>query len=202
MAGAAGSRRLHVSERYIAPGGLPDIPVAPRDRFSRWGQDRPRLAWHPPQSSRARAAFTLGRCQGQFARLVHELVSRALHSAKPVLSRVAEALRPATVAGNAGGSPRLRAGKSVAGNVERRGRAPGNRGSPQYLEGARSLRPEVLATLLKNCHRIKVVRLSVSWAEELNLPWAAAARRAAGRRLGRARWTARLKDGTVLVLKA
>jgi len=70
------------------------------------------------------------------------------------------------------------------------------------MEGARSLRPEVLATLLKNCHRIKVVRLGVSWAEELNLPWAGAARRAASRRLGRARWTARLKDGTVLVLKA
>jgi len=70
------------------------------------------------------------------------------------------------------------------------------------MEGTRSLRPEVLTTLLKNCHRIKVVRLSVGWAEELNLPWAGAARRAASRRLGRARWTARLKDGTLLVLKA
>src|ERR1035438_5999963 len=38
------------------------------------------------------------------------------------------------------------------------------------MEGARSLRPEVLTTLVKNCRRVKVVRLCVSWAEELNLP--------------------------------
>ncbi len=69
------------------------------------------------------------------------------------------------------------------------------------MEGVRSLRPEVLATLLKNCQRVKVVRLCVGWAEELNLPWAAGARRAAGNRLGRGRWTARLKDGTLLILK-
>jgi len=70
------------------------------------------------------------------------------------------------------------------------------------MEGARSLRPEILATLLKNCQRVKVVRLCVLWSEELNLPWAAAARKAAGNRLGRSRWTARLKDGTLLILKA
>ena len=69
------------------------------------------------------------------------------------------------------------------------------------MEGARSLRPEVLTTLLKNCRRVKVVRLCMSWAEELNLPWAAVARKAAGNRLGQSRWTARLKDGTTLVLK-
>jgi hypothetical protein len=69
------------------------------------------------------------------------------------------------------------------------------------MEGARSLRPEVLTTLLRNCQRIKVLRLCVSWAEELNLPWVAAAKTAAGKRLGRSRWTARLKDGTILVLK-
>ncbi len=45
------------------------------------------------------------------------------------------------------------------------------------MEGARSLRPEVLATLLKNCRRVKVVRLCVSWAEDLNLPWAAGAKK-------------------------
>ena len=70
------------------------------------------------------------------------------------------------------------------------------------MEGARSLRPEVLATLLKNCRRVKVVRLCVSWAEELNLPWAAAAKTAAEKRLGHGRWTRRLKDGTFLVLKS
>jgi len=69
------------------------------------------------------------------------------------------------------------------------------------MEGARALRPEVLATLLKKCRRVKVVRLCSRWAEELNLPWAAAAKKAIGNRLGRSRWTARLKDGTTLVLK-
>ncbi|MST94621.1 MAG: hypothetical protein EXS33_05025 [Pedosphaera sp.] len=29
------------------------------------------------------------------------------------------------------------------------------------MEGARSLRPEVLTTLLKNCQRVKVTRLTV-----------------------------------------
>lgn len=69
------------------------------------------------------------------------------------------------------------------------------------MEGARSLRPDVLATLLKSCRRVKVVRLCVNWAQEMNLPWAAAARKAASGRLGRGRWTGRLKDGTILVLK-
>ena len=70
------------------------------------------------------------------------------------------------------------------------------------MEGARSLRPEVLATLLKNCRRVKVVRLCVNWAEELNLPWAVAANKAADKRWGHGRWTHRLKDGTFLVLKS
>ena len=70
------------------------------------------------------------------------------------------------------------------------------------MEGARSLRPEVLTTLLKNCRRVKVVRLCVTWADELNLPWAAAAKKAAEKRLGHGRWMHRLKDGTFLVLKS
>ena len=69
------------------------------------------------------------------------------------------------------------------------------------MESARSLRPDVLATLLKNCRRVKVVRLCVNWAQELNLPWAAAARQAANGRFGHGRWTGRLRDGTILVLK-
>lgn len=69
------------------------------------------------------------------------------------------------------------------------------------MEGARALRPEVLTTLLKHCRRVKVVRLCVSWAEELNLPWAAAIKKATGKRSGQSRWTSRLKDGTILVLK-
>jgi hypothetical protein len=70
------------------------------------------------------------------------------------------------------------------------------------MEGARTLRPDVLTTLLKNCRRVKVVRLCVTWAEELNLPWAATAKKAAEKRSGRGRWMHRLKDGTYLVLKA
>ena len=69
------------------------------------------------------------------------------------------------------------------------------------MEGTRSLRADVLATLLKNCRRVKVVRLCVNWSQEMNLPWAAAARQAASGRSGHGRWTGRLKDGTILVLK-
>jgi hypothetical protein len=64
------------------------------------------------------------------------------------------------------------------------------------MEGARSLRPEVLTMLLKNCQRFKVARLCVSWAEALNSPWATAAKKAVGNRQGQSRWTARLRDGT------
>ena len=70
------------------------------------------------------------------------------------------------------------------------------------LEGARALRPDVLATLLKHSLRVKVARLCVLWAAELNLQWAEAARKAVGRQFGHSRWTARLKDGTTLILKA
>lgn len=67
------------------------------------------------------------------------------------------------------------------------------------MEGVRSLRPDVLAKLLKNCLRVKVTRLCVQWAEELNLEWAAAARNSG--KTGKGRWSARLKDGTTLTLK-
>jgi len=69
------------------------------------------------------------------------------------------------------------------------------------IESLRALRPDVLATLLKHCPRVKVARLCVLWAEEFNLPWAVAARKAAGKEHGRSRWTARFKDGTTLILK-
>ena len=69
------------------------------------------------------------------------------------------------------------------------------------MEGVRSVRPEVLTPLLKSCLRVKAVRLCVQWAEEMNHGWAAAARQAAKRTSGRGRWTARLKDGTTLILK-
>jgi len=68
------------------------------------------------------------------------------------------------------------------------------------MEGARNLRMDVLIPLLKNCTRVKVVLLSVVWAEELALPWAAEARRALGRKMGHTRWMARQKDGSTLIL--
>jgi hypothetical protein len=73
--------------------------------------------------------------------------------------------------------------------------------SRNIMEGVRSLRPEVLAMLLSHCQRIKVVRLCVLWAEELNLSWAKTARQAAGKKIGQSRWTSQLKDGTTLILK-
>jgi hypothetical protein len=68
------------------------------------------------------------------------------------------------------------------------------------MEGVRSLRPEVLSQLLGHCRRVKAARLCVQWSEELQLPWAAAARRAAARHLKSGRWSARLKSGTRLNL--
>lgn len=71
------------------------------------------------------------------------------------------------------------------------------------MEGARALRPEVLRKLLQECVRVKVVRLCTHWAEELRLPWSSDARKAVAqsRAAGQGRWTARMKDGTTLILK-
>ncbi len=71
------------------------------------------------------------------------------------------------------------------------------------MEGVRSLRPEVLSRLLQECVRVKVLRLCTQWAEELELPWSSEARKAVtqSRAAGQGRWTARMKDGTTLILK-
>jgi hypothetical protein len=69
------------------------------------------------------------------------------------------------------------------------------------MEGVRSLRPDILAMLLKHCQRIKVIRLCVLWAEELNLSWADTVRKASRKKIGQSRWTSQLKDGTILILK-
>ena len=68
------------------------------------------------------------------------------------------------------------------------------------MEGARSLRPDTLATLLKHCQRVKVRMLCVRWAEELSLPWATAARDATGNRRGQRHWSFRFKNGITLNL--
>lgn len=70
----------------------------------------------------------------------------------------------------------------------------------QIAEGARNLRAKVLDTFLKACRQEKAARLCVLWAEELSLPWAAAARLAVGDRFGNRRWVKRMGDGTTLVL--
>jgi hypothetical protein len=68
------------------------------------------------------------------------------------------------------------------------------------MEGVRSVRLEALGTLLEHCPSVKVVRLCLQWAEELNLRWAADARKLTGTR-GRGRWVSKLPDGITLILK-
>lgn len=68
------------------------------------------------------------------------------------------------------------------------------------MEGVRSVRSEVLETLLKNCLRVKVVLLCVQWADELRLDWSSLAKSAVKDRLGHRRWVSRLKDGSTLIL--
>ncbi len=68
------------------------------------------------------------------------------------------------------------------------------------MEGVRFLRPEVVTLFLQHCQRVKTARLCVQWAEELQLPWAETARRAAAHHLTGTRWSARLKSGTRLSL--
>jgi hypothetical protein len=69
------------------------------------------------------------------------------------------------------------------------------------MEGVRALRSEVLSALLKQCQKRKVLLLCISWARELNLPWAGAAKEATRAILGQSRWSNRLKDGITLTLK-
>jgi hypothetical protein len=69
------------------------------------------------------------------------------------------------------------------------------------MEGARSLRADALATLLKHCQRVKVRALCIQWGEELSLPWAAGARKSLGSRHAHRRWNFQFKSGTTLNLK-
>ena len=69
------------------------------------------------------------------------------------------------------------------------------------MESVRQLRSQQLELLLEHCRMVKAIRLCVTWAEELGLPWAPKAREAAGNRMGTRRWVKRLKDGSTLILK-
>jgi len=82
-------------------------------------------------------------------------------------------------------------------------------GQSEELEESRNifemlfaLRVSVLSTLLQHCTSVKVTRLCVKWAADLELPWAAAARQAAQGRLGNGRWCGKLQDGSTLNLPA
>lgn len=82
------------------------------------------------------------------------------------------------------------------------GQGEGIEETRHIFETLRSLRSNVLATLLRHCQSVKVNRLCVNWAAEFGLPWAEAAREAVRDNFGRGRWSRRLRDGTTLNLPA
>jgi hypothetical protein len=69
------------------------------------------------------------------------------------------------------------------------------------METVRSVRGDVLGTLLQACLQQKTLRMCILWAEELSLPWAKEARQVAGGRIGTNRWVARVRGGRTLILK-
>lgn len=81
------------------------------------------------------------------------------------------------------------------------GKSQGLEEARHLVEGARSLRMDVLDTLLTHLKRIKVARLAHSLADELGLPWADLARRHSERLGGGPRWVSATKTGERLNLK-
>lgn len=81
------------------------------------------------------------------------------------------------------------------------GKGQGLEEARHLVEGARSLRMDVLDTLLAHLKRIKVARLAHSLADELGLPWADLARRHSRRVGGGQRWVSTTKTGERLNLK-
>jgi hypothetical protein len=82
------------------------------------------------------------------------------------------------------------------------GQGEGIEEARNIVETLTSLRGDVLATLLQNCESVKVNRLCVKWSKELGLDWADVAREATRDRLGRGRWSGKLRDGSRLNLPA
>jgi hypothetical protein len=82
------------------------------------------------------------------------------------------------------------------------GQGEGIEEARHIVETLRSLRSDVLTTLLQHCESVKVNRLCVKWAAELGLPWADTAREAARDNFGHGRWSRKLRDGTTLNLPA
>ena len=81
------------------------------------------------------------------------------------------------------------------------GKSQGLEEARHLVEGARSLRLDVMDTLLAHLKRIKVARLSHAFAEELDLPWATLARRHSERLGGGRRWVSAKETGERLNLK-
>ncbi len=71
----------------------------------------------------------------------------------------------------------------------------------QLVEGLHTLREKTLDELLTHATRIKVVRLAEILARELDLPWAAVAKRHSQRLGGGKRWIAVAKTGERLDLR-
>lgn len=71
----------------------------------------------------------------------------------------------------------------------------------QVIEGLRTLREKILDELLTHLTRIKVVRLANLIGQELDLPWAALAKRHNQRIGGGKRWIAVGKTGERLDLR-
>ena len=69
------------------------------------------------------------------------------------------------------------------------------------VEGARSLRLNVLEELLRHLKRIKVARLADALSEELDLPWKPLARASSERLGGGKRWVSATRTGERLNLK-
>ena len=71
----------------------------------------------------------------------------------------------------------------------------------EIAEGAFNLRADVLMDLLKRCTSVKTVRLCLTLARELSLPWAQKLDPAALPKGSARPWISKGKDGRLLVLK-
>lgn len=71
----------------------------------------------------------------------------------------------------------------------------------EIAEGAYNMRADVLTDLLKRCTSVKTVRLCLSLARELSLPWADKLDTAALPKGSARPWISKGKDGRLLVLK-
>ncbi|MCP5271502.1 MAG: type IV toxin-antitoxin system AbiEi family antitoxin domain-containing protein [Burkholderiaceae bacterium] len=81
------------------------------------------------------------------------------------------------------------------------GKSQGLEEARHLVEGARSLRMDIMDTLLGHLKRIKVARLAHAFADDLGLPWSELARRHSERLGGGRRWVSATKTGERLNLK-